>query len=146
MTYRDDDDHRFGQLLASQARCEKSQAQTAQKLETMEQQLVELAEERTRGRTLLAAGRWAVGIACGSLISGAVWLWDEQRSHDVRITRNETRLESTAAELERTDRIVEQTQQDVAGTRGDVRAITSTLDEMRETLHSVDTQLRARRR
>jgi hypothetical protein len=143
---REDPDHFLGRILASQARCEQSSRETGERLAKMEEQLTTLGDERTRGRTLIAVGRWALGLVVGSLFSGAVWLYSEHRSHDVRLTRNETRLEANGGQLERQERIVEQTRQDVAGTRGDVRAISSTLDEVRETLRSVDTQLRSRGR
>jgi hypothetical protein len=141
-----DPDGLLGKVIGSQAQLETGQRETAAQLTAIKKTLGELAEERTRGRTLLAVGRWLLTIVVANLIAGAAWLYSEHRSHDVRLTRNETRLEAAGGQLERQERIVEQTRQDVAGTRGDVRAISSTLDEVRETLRSVDTQLRSRGR
>lgn len=142
MSGHDDPDHLLGRILASQARCERGQKESAERLSSMQVKLDELAHERTRGRVLLWIGRGLLGM----LLPAVGWILSEHRSADVRITRAETQLVASREVADRQERHAEQQAHDVTKLREDVRGVSATLDEMRSTLRSVDSQLRERRR
>lgn len=137
-----------GALIRDASACRRETADLRGVVEKMNAQVGELLEDRTRGRTLIAIGRWAIGLSLGFLISGAGWMYNEQRSHDVRISRHDVELADVHDDFTRHEQSPghEAGRGEVVQLRGDVRALQATLEDVRERVTRVDEQLRRRRR
>lgn len=104
--------------------------------------------DRTRGRTLLAVGRWVTGLALGSLVSGAVWLYQGHYAQAERLATHDQQIATVRDDVERHERAPSHagSQQRMSDLSGDLRALEATLGEVRTTVRSIDDQLRERSR
>lgn len=142
----DDAAHALKESKLAVDRCEENGARIEEKTVRMGAQLDELLHERTRGRTLLAAGRWGIGLVAGALISAAVALYASQTEASTENARQRDAIVTIRDTIDRHERRSghEAGIADLSQLRGDVTALRATLDEVKATLRSVDDQLRRR--
>lgn len=146
----------LGALLVELPRCRQETAALRGEIEEQGTKLAEqgkkidqLLEDLAKRGTLIAAGRWLIGIALGALISGAGAFYAQVRSHETQLTRHQDAIVAVREDGDRRNRTAEHTQQELSGMRADLGAQRATL---RQIEHSVGElrqdvrELRGRRR
>lgn len=127
--------------MVEDLRSELAAAQDA-KLEAILKSVDDLAHDRTRGRTLLAAGRWITGLVLGFLVSGATYLYQESAAHATQLARHTDAIGAVRDTVERHERAPAHTgsQQRLSDLSGDVRALTVRIDELRSSVDRMTEQ------
>lgn len=143
-----------GELLEAQAeRLEEIAAAQDERLEAIRASIAELTAAqrvddltRAKGSALLSAGRWLVGIAIGSLISGATYLYQESAAHATQLARHGDAIAAVRDDARRHERAPAHTgsQQRLSDLSGDLRALTVRIEELRSSVDRMaDRQTRA---
>jgi predicted RNase H-like nuclease (RuvC/YqgF family) len=139
----------FGDLVRDSAACLRETKDLAEQLRGLDEKVDALLHDRTRGQTMIAIGRWLIGLTAASIISWVAWVHAEQRSHDVRLTRGESEFANLRADVERHEGTRETTREDQTRVRGDVQAMRASLEDLRRSVDDIRTdvrELRQRRR
>lgn len=139
----------FGDIVRDTAKSLRQTEELGKKVDALAAEVKALTTAKTQGQVLLTIGRWLVGVAAVACMSGVSWVYSEQRSHDVRLTRNETQLVNQADTAERHERAPGHVTGNESQLRSDVAAMRSSLDAMGRDVDSIRTdvrELRARAR
>lgn len=129
-------------IVRDSAACLRKTEELAEQVVTLKKSVEDLTTALTQGRTLVFVGRWLIGLVASALIGAAGWLYSEQRTHDVRLTRMETVLVAQTEAIERAERVSNMSTQDRSRMRGDIQAMRASLDELRHNVSDIRTDVR----
>jgi len=128
----------FSSMVRDAAACLRKTQELSTKVDELGAKVDTLLTTRTQGHVLLAIGRWLIGLVAVGIVGWVSWVYSEQRSHDVRLTRAETQFVGYAETLERHER----RQEDLGHVRGDVQAMRGSLEALRHDVDEIRTDVR----
>jgi hypothetical protein len=132
----------FGDIVRDSAAALRETKELKESVAALTVIVKSLHDHNERGKTLVAIGRWVLGFLVTGAISWTGWVYSEQRSHDVRLTRNETQMASIMTTIQRQETTSSSSVEDRSRMRGDLQAMRSSLDALRLSMGEIQTDVR----